>query len=263
MSTAYLLDTSSFIHRSYHASKERPTFTKDGKPNFAINLFRNMLERLQRDQKPDYLIACCDVHAPTFRSELYAEYKAQRPTPPEDLISQIDGCMDVLLKAGVPTINFPGYEADDIIGTLAHRIVPVMDVVIVCGDKDMAQLVEVYGEGQCVRVWNTGKNKMLGPIEVFEEYGVMPHQIVDYLSLVGDTSDNVPGCKGIGPKGAIELLKQFGNLDAILNRSSEISSKTYRHAVQNNREMVRLSRKLVTIDCNVPLPDVSNLYSPF
>src|SRR5208282_5591309 len=132
MSAAYLLDTSSFIHRAFHASKERPTFTKDGKPNFAINLFRNMLERLQRDHKPDYLIAACDVHAPTFRSELYTQYKAQRPTPP-----------DVLMTAHVPTINFPGYEADDIIGTLAHRIVPIMDVVIVCGDKDMAQLVEV------------------------------------------------------------------------------------------------------------------------
>lgn len=254
--TAFILDTSSFIHRAYHASKKRPTFTKDGQPNAAVNLFRNMLQRLRRDHTMNYLVAACDVHAPTFRTKLYPEYKAQRLTPPADLVSQIPGCMAALRSEFIPRIELAGYEADDIIGTLARRITALgTDVVIVAGDKDMAQLVSVSHDGGEVRLLNTGKNKILNVAGVLDEYGVWPHQVVDYLALVGDTSDNVPGCTGIGPKGALELLKQFGTVEEILSRPGEIESGRYRHAIMCYADMVRLSKKLVTIDCNVPLPD--------
>jgi DNA polymerase-1 len=250
MSRTFILDVSSFVHRAYHVSKDRPTFTKDGTPNAAVNVFRTMLNKLRNDHSPDYLVAACDVNEPSFRMKLYPAYKAQRPAPDEALVKQLPGCRAVLIQEHIPIFEMAGYEADDIIGTLCQRIEG--DVVIVSGDKDMAQLVEWSGR---VTMLNTNTNKFLDDGGVFEEYGIYPSHVVDYLALVGDTSDNVPGCNGVGPEGARMLLKMFNGVEDIIRNAGQISSNRYRHAVLAHREDILLSKRLVTIDCNVPLPE--------
>ena len=258
MSTTFILDASSLQYRAYHASKDRPTYTKDGVPNAAVNVLRTMINRLKREHSPDYLVAACDCEESTFRTKLYPEYKALRAAPPEDYLKQKPGFRALFLQEFIPVFAVPGYEADDIIGTLCQRV--ETDIVIVSGDKDMAQLVEWSGR---VKLLNTNINKVLDTGGVIDEYGISPYQVIDYLALVGDTSDNVPGCTGIGPAGAITLLRTFGTAEAIVERAGEIMLSRYRHAVLTHRQEILLSKRLVTIDCNVPLPDVSNLYSPF
>ena len=245
--TAYILDTSSFQHRAFHAASPRPTYDKNSTPNYAVNLFRTMLYRLRKEQKPDYMVAAMDCKEPTFRSVLYPQYKATRHAPHPEYIAQLPGFRAILREFQIPTFEKPGFEADDIIGTLARHI--ECDVVIATGDKDMAQLVEWSGR---VKVFNTWKNKMLDSAGIEEEYGVCPSKIVDYLALVGDTSDNVPGCKGVGPDGAVMLLKMFESVEDIIKHVGEISSNRYRHAIMTHRDEILLSKRLVTIDCNVP-----------
>ena len=251
MSTTFIIDASSLQYRAYHASKERPTFTKDGIPNAAVNLLRIMITRLTREHKPDFMVAACDSETPTFRSVLYPQYKAQRSKPEPFYTAQRDGFREVLWP--MPIYQQNGYEADDIIGTLCHRILKDSDVVIVSGDKDMAQLVSVSQDLGEVRFLNTNVNKILNMRGVLEEYGVWPHQVTDYLALVGDTSDNVPGASGIGPRGALSILKQFRNVEEAIARAGEIECARWRHAVQDSRDAILLSKKLVTIDCDVPL----------
>ena len=250
MSVTFILDASSLQYRAYHASKERPTFTKDGTPNAAVNLLRVMIARLIREYKPDFMVAACDSETPTFRTSLYSQYKAQRMKPEPFYTAQRDGFRKVLWP--MPIYQQNGYEADDIIGTLCHRILKDSDVVIVSGDKDMAQLVSVSQDLGEVRFLNTNVDKILNVMGVLDEYGVYPHQVTDYLALVGDTSDNVPGAANIGPKGALALLKQFRNVEEIIARSGEIECARWRHAVQDSKDMILLSKRLVTIDCNVP-----------
>lgn len=242
----YLLDTSSFMHRAYHASKERPYYTKDGVPCAAVSLFRTMIERLYREQSPDRLLAACDVHQPTFRSKMYPEYKAQRKSPPPDFVAQVPAMLALLHEREIPIIEVPGYEADDIIGTLAATLPPV--VFIVSGDKDMLQLVRPG-----VYVLNPAKGVFDGA-RVQKEIGVAPEQIIDLLALRGDTADNVPGATGVGEKGSVELIQQFGTVEAVLAQSGRISNTGYRRAVQLHADTIRLSKRLVTICCDVPLP---------
>jgi DNA polymerase I len=249
MSKTFILDASSFWYRAFYASEQRQTYTKDGIPNGGVNLFRRMLETLKREHNPDWILAACDCHQPLRREALYPLYKAnRRALPPADYTAQELGFRCVLAEFGIPTYEMPGYEADDIIGTLCQHA--DTDVVICAGDKDMAQLVEWSGR---VKMLNTGSGKILDSAGVFEAYGVYPSDVIDYLALIGDTSDNVPGCTGIGPSGAKMLLKMFSSVEEIVKRSGEISSRRYRHAVQNGAEMILLSKKLVTIDCRVPL----------
>ena len=244
--TCLILDASSFQYRAFYASNTRPTYAKDGTPNYAVNLFRRMLLKLRKDYKPTYMVAALDCKEPTFRTELYPQYKATRRTPPDEYVAQLPGFLSILREFHIPVYGMAGYEADDIIGTLSQRI--ECDVVIASGDKDMAQLVEWSGR---VKLLNTNKNKILDAAGVNEEYGVYPSHIVDYLSLVGDTSDNVPGCKGIGPAGAVRLLKTFGCVEEIINRVGEVSLSKYRHAIMTHKEEILLSKRLVTIDCEV------------
>ncbi len=251
MSVTFILDASSLFYRAYHASKERPTFTKDGIPNAAVNLLRVMLARLTREYKPDFMIAACDSETPTFRSVLYPQYKAQRSKPEPFYTAQRDGFREVLWP--MPIYQQNGYEADDIIGTLCERIRKDSEVVIVSGDKDMAQLVNEYSDrGERVQLLNTNIGKILNVRGAVEEYGVWPHQMTDYLALVGDVSDNVPGATGIGPLGALAILKQFRNVEEAVARSGEIECARWRHAIQNSKDLILLSKRLVTIDCNVP-----------
>jgi DNA polymerase-1 len=258
MSQTFIIDASSFQYRAFHASKNRPTYTKDGLPNAAVLLFKKMLRRLLAEHSPDYTIAAADTCEQTFRTKLYAFYKATRLTPPEDYIRQLPGFDEALRNEHIPVFAVPGYEADDVIGTLCQAIRKVADVVIVSDDKDVAQLVSVsHDEGE-VRLLNDSKNQMLNIADVKERYGVWPHQMVDYLALVGDSVDNVPGADGIGCVGAAMLINQFGSVEHIIHHASEIAAGRLRHAVLCYADSIRLSKKLVTIDCNVPLP-VMNL----
>ena len=247
--TTFILDASSFWYRAFYASEQRQTYTKAGIPNAGVNLFRNMIVALKQKHAPDFIIAACDCHAPTFRNLRYAAYKAnRRALPPVDYTAQELGFREVLREFDIKSYEMVGFEADDVIGTLSQCL--ETDIVIAAGDKDMAQLVEWSGR---VKMLNTGTGKILDSEGVFDEYGVYPSQVTDYLALVGDSSDNVPGGDGIGPNGALMLLNMFSSVEEIIKRSGEISSKRYRHAVQRNAEMILLSKWLVTIDCHVPL----------
>lgn len=254
MKQTLILDSSNLQYRAYYASEARPEYDKAGNPVAAVKLFRVMIQKLKRDYSPDLLIAGCDSRAPTFRTALYPDYKANRRTPPEDYTKQRPGFLEVLEQEGVASYSALGFEADDVIGTLAKKYSEQGDdVVIVSLDKDMAQLVSISHDNGCVSLLNTNKNVMLDPLGVLGEYGVMPHEVCDYLALVGDSSDNVPGARGIGPKGAKLLIKQFGNVEALCARAGEISSGLYRHNVIIYKEWILLSKKLVTIDCNAPV----------
>jgi DNA polymerase-1 len=247
--TTFILDASSFWYRAYYASEQRQTYTKECVPNGGVNLFRHMIEALKRKHSPDFIVAACDCHAPTFRNRLYPLYKANRSAlPPVDYTAQEPGFRAVLKEFSIPAYQMAGFEADDVIGTLCQRL--ETDIVIAAGDKDMAQLVEWSGR---VKMLNTGTGKILDAAGVFEEYGIYPDSVADYLALIGDDSDNIPGCDGVGPAGALMLLRMFGCAEDVIKRSGEISSKRYRHAVQNNAAMILLSKKLATINCQVPL----------
>lgn len=252
MNRTLILDASSLQYRAYYASEARPTFTKEHVPNAAVNLLRTMIHKLRRDLEPQYMVAACDSQAPNFRVKLYPQYKEQRLTPPENYTLQRPGFAALFRSEFIPAFAVDGYEADDIIGTLAKRISNDTSVVIVSGDKDMAQLVrDDYG----IQLFNTNTGEMLDEYGVFTQYGVWPREVVDYLSLVGDTSDNVPGAQGIGPKGAIDLIKQFESVEKMIDCAMQISSRHLRHRVLECSGSILLSKKLVTIDCNVPLPE--------
>lgn len=242
----YILDTSSFMHRAYHASKDRPYCDKAGNPIQAIWLFRTMLERLRRDQKPDFIVAACDTGKPSFRVQLYPQYKADRATPHEDFIKQKPGMYRVLDELGIPMFELDGYEADDIIGTLTKQIPP--DIYIATCDKDMMQLV-----GRGVYVANPDKG-VLDAAAVMRYMGVPPEHVVDLLALEGDATDNVPGAPGIGQKGARELVKQFGTVEKVIAESGRIYNAGYRRAVQRYGDQILLSKQLVTIRTDLQLP---------
>ncbi len=246
-----ILDASSLQYRAYYASEARPTFDKNGTPNAAVNLLRTMIHKLRREHAPERILAACDSQAPNFRVKLYPEYKAQRLTPPENYAKQRPGFAALFAQESIPTFAVSGYEADDVIGTLTRRIHD-SEIVIVSGDKDMAQLVkDDYG----IELLNTNTGELLDEYGVFTHFGVWPAEVVDYLSLVGDTSDNVPGAKGIGPKNALDLIKQFRSVERMIDCSSQISSRHVRHRVLECSGSILMSKKLVTIDCNVPLPE--------
>jgi DNA polymerase I len=242
----YILDTSSFMHRAYHASKDRPWHDKDGSPIAAIRLFRQMLERLRRDQNPDYIVAACDTGKPSFRVGLYPEYKADRVTPPEDFLAQKPGMYAVLDALSIPMFELAGFEADDVIGTLVQQI--PADVYIATCDKDMMQLVR-----RGVYVANPDKGT-IDSAAVLRIMCVQPGQVVDLLALEGDATDNVPGAPGIGRKGSRELLAQFGSVERIIAESGRIYNAGYRRAVQKYGDQILLSKQLVTIRTDLVLP---------
>ena len=253
-SRAFIVDASYMQYRAHYVTEQRQTYTKEGIPNAAVLLLRKMLDKLKRDYTPEIMVAGCDSASPTFRKVLYADYKGNREDPPADYALQRPGFLESFQKEQIPTFAAEGFEADDVIGTLAKQYSEKgYDVTIVSGDKDMNQLVSVSHDNGCVSVLNTNKNRLLGPFEVLEVFGVWPHEIPDYLALVGDTSDNIPGANGIGPKGAVELIKQFGCVEEMIQRAGEISSGHLRHRVLEYSDMILLSKKLTTIDCNAPI----------
>lgn len=268
----FLLDTMSFIFRAYHAmQRSRPMSTRSGLPTAATYVFVNMITKLRADFAPHYLAAVFDVSGAVFRDAkaqeigvlrkwsskeqvfvetTYEGYKAQREAMPEDLARQLPYIRRALEVLHIPILEAIGFEADDVIGTLARQASEQgHEVFIVSGDKDMMQLVTEH-----VRVLNPQKdNLILDPAKVIEVLGVAPGQVIDVMALRGDTVDNIPGAPGIGDKGSVELIQQFGSVEAVLDRAEEVKRKTYRESLQQNRAAVLLSKELVTIDCRVPL----------
>jgi DNA polymerase-1 len=268
----FLLDAMSFIFRAYHAmQRSRPMSTRSGLPTAAIYVFVNMIKKLRQDFSPQYFAAVFDVSGKVFRDDRakeigslrkwnsktqcfeevgYEGYKAKREAMPEDLVRQIPFIRRSLEVFRIPILEAEGFEADDVIGTLSqHAAEHGYEVFIVSGDKDMMQLVN-----ERVKVLNPQKdNLVLDAVKVEEVLGVPPSKVIDVMALRGDTIDNIPGAPGIGDKGSVELIKEFGSVEAVLDRAEEVKRKTYRESLQHNREAVLLSKELVTIDCNVPL----------
>ena len=269
----FLLDAMSFIFRAYHAmQRSRPMSTRTGLPTAATYVFVNMIKKLRQDFAPKYFAAVFDVGGEVFRDERarqmgplrkwnsktqsfdevsYEGYKAKREAMPEDLRRQIPYIRRALEALRIPILEAEGFEADDVIGTLACEAADGgHEVFIVSGDKDMMQLVTPQ-----VKVLNPQKdNVILDPAGVEETLGVPPVKVVDVMALRGDMVDNIPGAPGIGDKGSVELIKEFGSVEAVLDRASEVKRKAYRESLEQNRDAVLLSKELVTIDCHVPLP---------
>jgi DNA polymerase-1 len=269
----FLLDSMSFIFRAYHAmQRQRPMSTRTGVPTAAVYVFVNMINKLRRDFEPEFFAAVFDVSGAVFRDERartmatvrkwniktqtfdevdYAGYKANRTAMPPDLAQQLPFIRRALEAFRIPILQSEGFEADDVIGTLARQAAEKgHDVLVVSSDKDMMQLVT----GQ-VKVLNPMKdNLILDREKVIETLGVAPEQVIDVMALRGDSIDNIPGAPGIGDKGSVELIQQFGSVEAVLEHAAEVKRKTYRESLQNNRESVLLSKELVTIHCEVPVP---------
>ena len=247
--TLYLIDGSALMYRAYFAFIRNPLINSRGEDTSATFGFANTLLSLLREHTPDYIAVVFDTGKPTFRHEMYDQYKATRQKMPDELIQQVDRVRESADALGIIRIEMEGYEADDIIGTLALQGAKEnLDVYMVTGDKDFMQLV-----GENISMYVPMKNEIVRPENVHERYGVAPGQIIDLFGLMGDSSDNVPGIPKVGEKTAIQLLTEFGSLDEILNRWEEISKPSIRTSVGENCEMAILSRKLVTIKTDVPI----------
>ncbi|HEX6495712.1 MAG TPA: DNA polymerase I [Acidobacteriaceae bacterium] len=268
----FLLDSMSFIFRAYHAmQRARPMSTRSGVPTAASYVFINMINKLRKDFSPHYFAAIFDTMTPVFRDErakamtsvrkfniktqqfdevAYGGYKANRTEMPADLVQQIPYIRRALEAFHIPIIQYEGFEADDVIGTLSHKAEAAgHKVYIVSNDKDMLQLVTDH-----VLVLNPAKdNLLLNPAAVQEILGVPPERVIDVMALRGDSVDNIPGAPGIGDKGSVELIQQFGSVEAALDRADEVKRKSYRESLQNNRDNILLSKELVTIHCSVPV----------
>jgi DNA polymerase-1 len=236
-----LIDGSNYLFRAFYAIPELSN--SKGFPTNAIYGFTTMLMKLLHDQEPDYIAVAFDVKGPTFRHEAYEDYKATRRATPDTLIPQIPYVKEVVRGFSIPVLEQQGIEADDIIGTVARRHAGEgMEVVIVSGDKDLMQLVS----GDIVMV-DTMKDKTYDVAAVKERFGVGPEQVVEILGLMGDASDNIPGVPGIGPKGAIRLIEQFGGIEEILAHPEQIHNLKTREAILRNADQARLSRELAQI----------------
>ena len=248
----HLIDGSGFIFRAYHAL---PPLTRksDGLPVGAVSGFCNMLFKIIEDQKgsnaPTHLVVVFDAKGKTFRSDIYPEYKMNRPPAPEDLIPQFPLTRDATRAFGLACIEQEGFEADDIMATLAVQAREAGgQVTIVSSDKDLMQLV-----GNGVEMYDAMKNKRIGPEQVEEKFGVAPNRVIDVQSLAGDSVDNVPGAPGIGVKTAALLINEYGDLDSLLERASEIKQPKRRETLIDNADQIRTSRDLVTLKTDMEM----------
>jgi DNA polymerase-1 len=243
----FLIDGSSYIFRAFHAIGRLST--SEGFPTNAIFGFTSMLLKILKEMKPEYIAVVLDAKGPTFRDEIYPEYKANRPGMPEDLGPQIPHIKRVIEAYRIPVIEMEGYEADDIIGTLAKEMAHQgVDVVIVTGDKDMLQLVDEH-----ITTLDTMKDRSFGVREVLERYSVRPEQMTDVMGLAGDSIDNIPGVPGIGEKTAVALIKEYETLENLLVNREKVSKKKLVEALTRFGEQAALSKRLATIVTDVPL----------
>ena len=250
----FLIDSFGFIFRAYHArarSGAPPMRTSTGLSTEAVFIFTNMLRKLSKQHKPAYMAAVYESSEPTHRSVEFADYKANRVETPPDLLEQIPYVRRLLDAMRVPVLEYPGFEADDVIGTLARRAEAAgCEVVIVSSDKDMLQLVT-----DRVSMLNPAKDdEWYDPEKVKTFMGVRPDQVADLLALRGDAVDNIPGAPGIGDKGAQQLIERFGSVEAAMEHAAEVERKAYRESLQNHTEQIRLSKRLATISTDVPVP---------
>ncbi len=244
--TLYIVDGSGYIFRAYYAI--RHLSNSKGLPTNAIYGFTQMLLRLLKDEHPEYLAMVFDSKEPTFRKQEYEPYKANREVPPDDLVPQFDYIKKVVHALNIPLLEMPGFEADDIIATIAKKLVPQENpVVIVTGDKDLMQLVNHH-----IHLLDTMKEKRTDISGVKEKFGVSPEQVADVLALMGDTSDNIPGVPGIGPKTASQLIQQFGSLDNLYSHLEEVSGKK-KEDLKKYKAQAYLSKKLATLHEDVPI----------
>ncbi len=249
----FLIDTFGFIFRAYHArarSSAPPMRTRSGLSTEAVFIFHNMLRKLLRDYSPSHIAAVFESEGPTLREQEFADYKANRPEAPPDLTEQIPYVRRLLEAMHIPVLEYPGYEADDVIGAIAKQSAAHdLDVVIVSSDKDMLQLVD-----DRISMLDPRKDYLFyDPAQVEKFMGVAPPQVVDLLALKGDASDNIPGAPGIGDKGARDLIRQFGSVEAAMEHAAEVKRKSYRESLQNNRDLILLSKRLATINTQLPV----------
>lgn len=254
MKKIYLVDISSLFFRAYYAI--RPLSTPQGVPVNAIYGLLSMLIKLIKSERPEYMVVCYDRKEPSFRKDLYAEYKANRTEMPEELVQQIPYMKKMVELLGIPTLEVARYEADDLIGTLTkmageHKA----EAIIVSGDKDFAQLVRPG-----VILYDTMKETKIDEKGVVEKWGVKPAQFQDYLAIVGDSSDNIPGVAGLGPKGAQKLLSDYKSLEEIYEKIDEIKPPGAQEKLRKCKEMAFLSKKLVKIDLEAPVDDKFESY---
>ena len=253
MKKLFLIDGMALIYRSFYAFINNPLSTKEGFPTSAIFGFLNSISKILNEESPDYISIAMDSQKPTFRHEMYDLYKANRKKMPDDLRLQIPEINNIIEKSGINLLKKDGYEADDIIATITKTLQnDDLKIYIVTGDKDIMQLVDdktfVYSPG----------NKFSGPSvydskKVIDKWGVHPNEICDLLSIMGDGSDNIPGVKGVGPKTASKLIKQFGSVQKILDNADEISNLRIQNLIKDQKEMIELSNRLVELDENVPI----------
>src|SRR2546428_11972553 len=254
----FLIDSMSHIFRAFYApmaNRAAPLATSKGQVTQAVFIFTNMLRKLLSEEKPQYIAAIFESGEKTFRHETFADYKANRLQMPDDLASQLPYIIRLCEAFNIPVINAPGYEADDVIGTLAVQTAKAgLQAVIVSNDKDMCQLVDdpfvvcLRQNSQVVK-----RKEYVPPIEwcdeawVEKKFGVPANKIIDLLGLMGDSIDNIPGAPGIGAKGAVQIIQQFGSIENALQKWEEVKHKTYRESLRDNAELIRKSRELAQI----------------
>ncbi len=243
----FLIDGNSLIYRSYYAI--RNLSNSKGFPTNAIFGFVSMINKIIKEHKPDYIAVAFDVSKKTFRNKIYDKYKAQRPPMPDDLRKQLPLIKEFLKAYRIPILELENYEADDVIGTFSNLAKQKgLDVIIITGDKDFYQLVD-----DSIFIYNPSKEELFDREKVKEYIGVYPEQIVDLLSLQGDTVDNIPGIPGVGPKTAVSLLNEYGSIDEILKNIDNLKKKSLKEKIKNNLDKLEISRKLTPIVTNLPL----------
>src|SRR5579863_5426537 len=250
----FLVDAMAHIYRAFFAPMPQRLTGPGGTPTNVPFLFGNILRRLIKDYEPDYIGIVFDPPGATFRDKLFEQYKAQRQPMPDEMRVQLPFVRRLCEAMRLPILEVQGYEADDVIGAMAVQAAKKnIDVLVISNDKDMMQLV-----GKNVRTLRTGSGGAKADIIVDEQkveelLGVPPERVVDYMALLGDNIDNIPGAKGIGEKGAAELIKKYGSVENALDHADEVPNKRYREALQQQREQVMLSKQLAAIATDLPL----------
>src|SRR5216684_4498876 len=249
----FLVDAMAHVYRAFFAPMNRMN-APSGIPTKVPFLFNNILRRLLKDYQPEYVGIVFDTRQPTFRDKLFEKYKATRQPMPDELSQQLPYVRRLCEAMRLPILELDGYEADDVIGGLAQKAAKLnLDVLLITNDKDMMQLVD--GNVRVLRTSSGGAKSdvIVDAARVKEILGVSPDKVVDVMALMGDTIDNIPGAKGIGEKGATELIQKYGSVENALDHAAEVSNKRYREALQQQREQVLMSKQLATLATDVPV----------
>ncbi len=246
--TLYIIDGHAHIYASYFAPMSQRLSSPSGEPTKATYIFTSAILRLIEDKKPDMLVVAMDSKEPSFRAKMYADYKAHRPPMPDDMPVQINRIEQILEAMRIPMLRVGGFEADDIIGTLAKKAsAEEMDVFICSKDKDMLQLLDKH-----INIYDLKSGEITDTEKLMADKKLRPEQFIDVLALQGDASDNIPGVKDVGPKTAIEWVQKYGSIDNLLKHSDEVTGKRGEN-LRSSKDILSLSRKLVVINCEAPV----------